>query len=310
MQRTDQILNKINRSGIGLELGPLSSPIVDKTQGNIFYVDHMSTADLRKKYADEPVDLEKIVDVDYVLDSSLSKTFDDRKFDYVIASHVIEHIPDMVRWLDDITSILKPGGVLSLVIPDKRYTFDITRQVSRPADVIGAYVDRLLTTNSATMYDFASEYRNEVYAGEIIANPNEDPSFKERRYSEKEAYEMTKLNASGREYVDSHCLVFTPYSFFEILKKLVSHDLLKLEVVSFHDTKPGEIEFFVSLRKPTKKISANGILDTIPSLGSPKSQAELQKNIDQLEARIHNILTSSSWRMTKPFRRIVALLSK
>jgi predicted SAM-dependent methyltransferase len=35
----------------------------------------------------------------------------------VIASHVIEHTPDLVTWLAEIRAILQPNGTLRLAIP-------------------------------------------------------------------------------------------------------------------------------------------------------------------------------------------------
>jgi hypothetical protein len=50
MNRKQTILQCIDLSkGKGLELGPLFSPVVTKDEAKIFYVDHMSTEDLKKK---------------------------------------------------------------------------------------------------------------------------------------------------------------------------------------------------------------------------------------------------------------------
>ena len=38
-------------------------------------------------------------------------------FDYLVASHVVEHVPDMIGWFGEIPAVLKAGGVLSLVFP-------------------------------------------------------------------------------------------------------------------------------------------------------------------------------------------------
>ena len=51
----------------------------------------------------------------------------ERRVDFVIASHVIEYVPEMVSWLQCIGEALRPGGVLNLAIPasikiDKRLT--------------------------------------------------------------------------------------------------------------------------------------------------------------------------------------------
>ena len=39
-------------------------------------------------------------------------------------------MPDLPRAIDEILRVLKPGGVLYLAIPDKRYTFDSERPVT------------------------------------------------------------------------------------------------------------------------------------------------------------------------------------
>ncbi len=84
----------------GLEIGPLTSPVVTKDQGEIYYLDHLSTDDLRKKYVDDPsIDKSRIVDVSFVApDGDLSTACAGKQFDYVVASHVIEHIPNMIGW--------------------------------------------------------------------------------------------------------------------------------------------------------------------------------------------------------------------
>jgi SAM-dependent methyltransferase len=43
--------------------------------------------------------------------------FPDGTFDRVIASEVMEHIPDDVGALDELTRVLRPGGVLAVTIP-------------------------------------------------------------------------------------------------------------------------------------------------------------------------------------------------
>jgi SAM-dependent methyltransferase len=303
--RKERILSSIDAGkGTGLEIGALSTPILAKDEAHIFFADHMSTSGLREKYINEPVDLDKIVSVDYVLsDGSLASAVGGKKFDYVIASHVIEHIPNPVEWLGGIAEVLRPGGILSLVIPDKRYTFDITREDSTPADILGAYVDRHARAPSAVMYDYALEYRKAVIASDVAADPLADYSKNKRRYTEQEAWEMTLKNAAGKEYVDCHCHVFTPYSFMEILKVLINRGLFQFEVAKFYDTTPGEIEFFVSLKK-VKNTSPAQQLKTVPRLPKPVEVRELEIRIEQLEQKLHEVLTSTSWRVTRPLRTV------
>jgi SAM-dependent methyltransferase len=43
-------------------------------------------------------------------------------FDYVVAAHVIEHSVDLIGFLQDSRALLRPGGRLALVIPNKRFS--------------------------------------------------------------------------------------------------------------------------------------------------------------------------------------------
>ena len=99
----------------GLEIGPLYRPRVSPTH-DVRYVDHYSTEELRAGYAVNAVAapfLDDIVEVDYVLRDGAtiaSATKEDAPFDYVVASHVIEHVVDPIGWLRDIErSLLRKG---------------------------------------------------------------------------------------------------------------------------------------------------------------------------------------------------------
>src|ERR1700722_11790090 len=110
MTRKDKLLKHVQVKGEGLEIGPLCWPLLPKSEFNVKYVDHVSAAKLKKIYKDDPgVALDRIDKVDYPLAGrSLRNTVGGNKlFDYVVASHVIEHVPDMVGWLQDMASVLK-----------------------------------------------------------------------------------------------------------------------------------------------------------------------------------------------------------
>src|ERR1700733_8999063 len=79
----------------GLEIGPLARPRVKKSDGQIFYVDHCSTEELRQAYSANSLmrpHLDEIVEVDYVIKDGLALSDavgTDGPFDYIIASHVL-----------------------------------------------------------------------------------------------------------------------------------------------------------------------------------------------------------------------------
>ena len=53
--------------------------------------------------------------------------FATNSLDFVIASHVLEHLADPLGFLVDIHRVLRPGGIAIVLLPDRRHTFDRTR---------------------------------------------------------------------------------------------------------------------------------------------------------------------------------------
>jgi len=43
--------------------------------------------------------------------------FEDNEFDFVISRHVVEHVPDVVAFVEELWRITKPGGRIKLVAP-------------------------------------------------------------------------------------------------------------------------------------------------------------------------------------------------
>lgn len=310
MLRKERILYSIDlKQSEGLEIGPLTAPVVTKKEANVFYVDHMSTEELKVKYKNEPVELEQIVEVDYVAvpKKTLAEVTSKKKFDYIIASHVIEHVPDVIRWLSELYEVLKPGGILSLAIPDKRATFDINRQNSTTADLVGAYLDKLQQPTSAMMFDFATECLANVSSED--AWEGKDYSNAPRYWTIEQAKKMCSENLKPGVYVDCHCFVFTPHTFSMILIDLAKLGYLKFEVNRFLETQEGELEFYVSLKKPKTKKTTNDLVKTIPNVREKvflKDQTvlKLENEKKQLKARLVELQNSNSWKVTKPLRTI------
>ena len=130
-------------SHIALEIGPLYRPVLKKRKGRVFYVDIATKEALIEQYRNDinikAVNLEKICNIDFVWDDRHGPLRDiiptSLVFDYVVACNVIEHTSDMVGWLKQIAAVMKPGAILSLAAPDKRFTFDHEREI-RPLERI------------------------------------------------------------------------------------------------------------------------------------------------------------------------------
>lgn len=241
----------------GLEIGPLASPRVRKEEGPVRYVDHASAAELKEKYATDlgmRDRLDEIVDVDYVLGQTTTisqAVAKDAPFDYVIASHVIEHIPDTIGWLEDLTHVLRVGGILSLVIPDKRYCFDINRSLTEISDLVDGNLRQLRQPSFRQAFDFYSKAIGGTVDTAAVWAGTADYSLAVRQdFADPDAaaLEACRHMLVSDEFVDVHCHVFTPELFLRLIEKLARLDLIDYEVAAFHPTELNDFEFYVSLR--------------------------------------------------------------
>jgi len=64
---------------------------------------------------------------EFVADASDLSMIPDETYDFVLASHVFEHLANPLRTLQECKRVLKTGGALVIVVPDKRATFDRNR---------------------------------------------------------------------------------------------------------------------------------------------------------------------------------------
>lgn len=257
MDRREKILAGLDLARLtGIEIGPLDKPLVRRDRGFVLYVDHADTAALRRKYASDPgVDLDALVEVDAVWgESTLADLLEARaathrgtpaRVDYVVASHVVEHVPDLVGWLAEIRAVLRPGGELRLAVPDRRFTFDCLREDARLADVLAAHLAGARRPTPHAVLDFKLNavpgVRSERLWGKI-----EDAARLVPRVDWDEAAGAARA-AAGGAYHDVHCWAVTPYSLADIFVFLAEHGLLRLACSGFEDTADGQLEFFLSL---------------------------------------------------------------
>src|SRR5437879_5294850 len=122
MDRRQAVLAPLNVAGHGIEIAPYFNPFLAKSEFNIVYTDYVSTEDLRNKAAGNPTAVNRAVpEIDFVWKPGkpLKQCIGTAEpFDYALASHVVEHVPNTIGWLNDIFSILKDGAVLALIIPN------------------------------------------------------------------------------------------------------------------------------------------------------------------------------------------------
>ena len=151
MDRREAILKYTTKEQRGIEIGPWFNPIAPKRDGyRCLSLDVFDTETLRKRAVDDPniaaTSIPLIEDVDLVGSSThLGELVRARgeagTFDYVVSSHNFEHLPNPIRFLQGCAEALRPGGILSMAIPDRRACFDYFRPVTRLSDWIQAFVE-------------------------------------------------------------------------------------------------------------------------------------------------------------------------
>lgn len=236
----------------GIEIGPLISPLVSKQVSEVYYVDHADRETLQKKYASDPnVDTEKIVSIDAVWgERTLRECFPGREeFDYVVASHVIEHVPDMLGWLCEIAEVLRPGGRLMLAVPDRRFTFDYLRQTSRTSEVIDAYLRKIRRPMPAQLFDYNV---NAVEVDMAVAwEGGLDPASLKHYVNPRYAFDRSVESVRDTRYIDAHCWVFTAGSLAALCVELVDLDLLPYRCVQFYEPERNTNEISLVLERLT-----------------------------------------------------------
>lgn len=332
MERNEKILYHINKNGYGVEIGPSHCPIAPKRDGyNVHIIDHMNRGQLIEKYKEHNVQLENIEDVDYVWngESYLNLTGRSKFYDWIIASHVIEHTPNLIGFLNDCDSILKDEGVLSLVVPDSRYCFDCFRPITGISKIIDAHFNK----NTIHTPGSVAEYFLNIVSkgGQNAWHSNLQGCYSFIHSSAADARNIMDSVVNNKVYHDVHAWCFTPSSFRLIIHDLYCLGLIPFKEISFFPTTTNE--FYITLGRKGGIPSLNR-LEMLENIEKEKdthvSNTELRlKNLEStikdkdthisnLDAHIGNleadmrekdelinaIRATRGWRMLERFRRI------
>ena len=248
LTREEKVLRGISREMKILEIGPSFSPMVPKSAGwTAFTLDHADKANLTRKYEALGVDCSKIEEVDFVWKGGAVHDCVPEAhhgtFDAIVACHVLEHIPDPISFFESLRILLTENGIVSLVLPDKRYTFDFLRPLTITSDLIVAHEEKRDRHSRAAIL---SERLNAITSdGEHVWAT----WLPLRRVDYANVFDLAVAprpeQASG-DYVDCHGSTFTPSSFDLIALELGALNLLDFRV-EFR-FRPWGCEFYRTLR--------------------------------------------------------------
>ncbi len=261
MNRTEILLQGIDRRMAGMEIAPWFAPIASKGDGhNVRILDVFDRETLKKIGRADPQqnwrDMDTLEEVDFVGSATeIADLVPDAihgTFDYIVSSHNFEHLPNPIKFLSGCGKILKLGGILSMAVPDRRTTFDRFRVYTPLAEWVEAFLEdrskpslRQLFDNRATTallhFEGADHYAHSL--GHPLESwrciGNVALSFQ---------FWKDNLGQEGRDYADCHCTVMTPASLELLLMEARQLNLINLEIESISETVG--CEFFVRLRNP------------------------------------------------------------
>lgn len=246
------------------------------------------TNGIRAHYRDDPhVDVKRIPHVDFPLQTAngsiqtLAEAADPAApYRWVLASHVIEHVPDLIGWLADIAQVLEDGGRLILAIPDHRFTFDSLRPPTTVRQMIQAHLAGDRTPALRAVFD---HFRSAVHLSSPERWAGRPVGDADVIHGLAEALAKTEIARTG-EYVDCHVWLFTPGEFVAQMNDLGELGLTDLYVSAVVPTASDEIVYYAALsRMPryctaaeaarTRDLATRRVLESLGRAPEPSSPA-------------------------------------
>ena len=141
---------KRHLTGRGVEIGALWRRFPVAPSSSVLYMDRAEISDLKRQYQD----VRQNIFMPNVIGDAADLPFAPGTLDFLIASHVLEHLPFPLAALKDWHDALTPGGRLLIRVPDKRYTFDCHRQRTSLSHFVAEYERPELTDWNAHYADW------------------------------------------------------------------------------------------------------------------------------------------------------------
>jgi len=66
----------------------------------------------------------------YILEASDLSGVGNEQYDFLVASHSLEHCANTFKTLNEWLRVVKQGGAILIVVPDRRFTFDYNRPIT------------------------------------------------------------------------------------------------------------------------------------------------------------------------------------
>ena len=145
-----------------LEIGPGSRPFVVAPAAKVRYADRSVEGGRDKNFPEligQPPGVQAHYNID--LDTEGLSQLESGSFDGLVASHVIEHVANPLEVLGEFYRVLRVGGKLLLVVPDRSRTFDAVR-IPTPFSVpLAKYHAGVTEVDEASIREFCEAIYNQ-----------------------------------------------------------------------------------------------------------------------------------------------------
>lgn len=257
VSRNIRLRANIGRTLVGqvLEVGPGNSPFPVAPSARVTYIDRrveggrdVNWPELKGQPHGPDPHLNLNVDVDRL------DPIENASFDTVIASHVIEHVANPLRTLQEFHRVLRPGGRLVLIVPDRTRTFDRVRQPTT--------LRHLLDEHARNVAEVSEEHIRE-FCQAIYSQPPVHPP-KVREWHNPATLDSDGFALMRRRSIHVHC--WAPEEFAVLIAGAISRNLMTWQIADsyFLEDSSNKVEFGLVLQRPaTRQVSS--FLDFVSS---------------------------------------------
>jgi len=277
--------------GAGVEVGPGHHPLAIPYPGvSVRYVDRWRPDESLELFTNvESGAAFTAPDIVANLDVDGLAALDDASQDFVIASHLLEHLADPLRQLGEIHRVLRVGGIGLLFLPDRRYTFDRRREATPLEHLVADHEDHVTFVSDVHVEDYLRK-----------TDDWDDSWTDDERQSQFELHRRRSIHA--------HC--WTQDEFLEVIVHTVGTMDMQWELLDalFIEDVGGGSEFGMALRRGRAgrdpAVEADRLRLTWEGLrGRAQERAALEQQLVRFRSIPGYPVVRGAWRLQRRLRR-------
>lgn len=149
-EKRSELVDKYLKNLCGVEIGAASYRDFGLNTLNVDINDNQKVDTVYRKRQLELTG--KVSKVDFVAPGD-ELPFNDSFWDFVLTSHVLEHFFDPIKALKEWHRVVKDGGYICLILPDKRKTFDKKRERTALNELIDRHANQVSNSEIAAHHN-------------------------------------------------------------------------------------------------------------------------------------------------------------